>query len=604
MSVKFPIISRSSDTGEGGMIPRSCFSNGNDFSIPSTRLARIDCGYGPLIPSSLVGEVYTQKYVSLNLHANEIQSLEIDAHANDMEGNLDTLRELDLSSNNLGQHYVSANINTVPILLLASNLVCIDLSANALTTSSLSRIFSTRSKPLELPRLKTLKISHNSIKRLPEALLDVCPRLETLDLISNNIRTLQDLLSPFNHSIRVSRQHPLRDLRLQEINGSDPNPCCRHKKYRPKLISFLKLEVLDGTPCSEEFETLNSFIEEEESVRVCSEPKKAVLRKNKTLKRPTCKLYKPMCNNHEDRQAQMNRAASKSSLHKLNEIHDQVKTLSDIAEDQVQASKKLLKNYNNNITVCVKESSVQTSFEQDICTSPLPMPPPVCNWISSQELSTKEIQHRYVAWKSLHLQLAVQKWKMVKKVDELKQESAVVTTALRKELQTTREDLDRKFKLGHTQLELDLARKDHKIHLLQTELSSVRAHCQHSKDRYKLKRRQEIERLAKIADTELDEVHDGYQRRIEKDHTSYIACKEKLTKALSCCKDSEIRNKELMGAIDAESKKATELSKQLQEHIRTSAIQHESAKKYYSEVSILLLEYYLSAILPMLTSSI
>lgn len=452
-------------------MPRSCFSNGNDFSIPSTRLARIECGYGPLIPSSLVIEVYTHKCVSLNLHTNEIQGLEIDAHANDLEGNLDTLRDLDLSSNTIGQHYVSANTNTVPILLLTSNLVCIDLSANTLTTSSLSRIFSTRSKPLELPQLKKLILSHNLIERLPEALLDVCPRLDTLDLISNNNRTLSDLLSPFIHSIHVSRQHPVRDLRLQEINGSDPNPCCQDKKYRPKLISFLKLEVLDGTSCSVELKTLNSSIDEEGSICACSEPKKAVLRRHKTLNRRTCILSKPMSNNKEDRQVQMNRAASQSSLHKLNEIHDQVKTLSDIAEEQVQASKKLLQKYDNNSTVRVKVSSVQTSFEQDICTSPLPMPPPTCNWISSQELS-EDFQHRDVAWTSrLHLQLAVQKWKTYtteKKSDELNQESAKLTTALRKELQTTREDLVRKCKSGHTHLELDLARKDHKIHLLQT----------------------------------------------------------------------------------------------------------------------------------------
>ena len=567
-------------------------------------MVRIDSGLGPSIPFVLVEEVYTQKCNSLNLHANKIKRLE--THADEKQKNLhsylDTLQDLDVSSNALGQQSIPITRSNerlpspISVLSIAQNLESINLSANGLT--SLSRVFSNGNKILELPQLKKLILSHNRLKTVPNTLFQVCPRLEILCLVANNIRNLNDLLSPFQQQ----KESHLLNLLLQNKDGSNQNPVCHDKKYRAALILVLpRIAVLDEVKiirhensCYSEMEAHTSTIDNDDIVRADFRPRKVDANRYTNPKRrsytertgsETMKSAKTeTCNNHqEERQIRIQRAASRGSLHKLNQIEHQVKALSLIAQEQAQATKELLRKNDERI-VCTTESQAQTISEEHVCTSPMSSPPPTKSLTLSKG-TLPNIKCRYqAALAILSLQVAVLKWKlfaMAKGLFEQHQASINATTVARKELLATREDLEWRHKSGDQTQQLALAQKDHEICLLQTELSSLKAKFR----KVKLKARRKIEHLAQIADSELEAAHNGYQTRLERDQATFMKSKEQLQGVYHCCHDLETQKKGLTDALDAEKKQAKELTAQLQGHLSACVIERDKAELNYSKVS-------------------
>lgn len=595
---RHPVMSPSSDSGEGDLSKRRINdSNVNRYLNQKARLVRIDCGLGPSIPFGLVEEVYEHKCNSLNLHANKLQNLNIDLDPNLRSQllYLETLLDLDVSSNSLGQQSIPTTrcneriIRPISILSITKNLKFFNLSTNALT--SLSSVFSNGSKSLELHRLKKLLLSHNKLKTVPKALFDVCPCLETLCLVANNIRTLNDIMSPFK--CEQQKGNSLRNLRLQNKDGSDSNPVCHQKKYMVTLLLVLPdLDVLDEVKISREFEISTSTIIDDDTVVADFKPRKTDLDRKKHSMRPsyaertrldTMQLDRSLTSNHRvERQLHMKRAASTISLHKLNQIEYQVKAMSLIAQEQAQATKQLLQKNSENI-VRVKEIS-----EKCVCTSPLSLPHPAECLIPSKRTAEEFTSMIESALSNHPLQVAVLKWKlfaMTKELNEQNQKSIKVTTVMRKELLTTREDLERKHKSENQAQNLALVRKDHKICLLQTELAALQAKHQKITHRFKSKRRREIEHLAQIADSELEAIHTRYQTSSERDQAAHVKCRDQLQEVYCCCQGLETHRKGLTDALNAEKVQTKELSKQLQEYRATFAIERDKADSNYSKVS-------------------
>jgi hypothetical protein len=269
----------------------------------SRRLSRIGQGVGPYLQPAFVLKLKCDEVNSLNLHCNNLRGLEV-YYGSSKEQDGDTeiaekgfltqlelssfiktheltlLVDLDVSSNKLGGDVCLDNENSnnslvgsngfnakgvaelekqrtcvVSLLLLAPNLKSVNLSANALSSQGLSRIFEPLmmsdihetlicSSPLR--QLQHLNLSFNELRSLPHYFHVACPSLCSLIIVGNFISNLPSVIKSL---------YPIRDtltnIMVQESDRSSPNPICSLPLYRERMLRFLpNLQLIDGEDIS------------------------------------------------------------------------------------------------------------------------------------------------------------------------------------------------------------------------------------------------------------------------------------------------------------------------------------------------------------------
>ena len=582
-------------------------------------MSKLGMGVGPALPASLLRSVFEGNISHLNLHANQLIHLNTDETIHQNHQLLfEVLTELDVSSNCLGEKQNSCHVqsqekmnsynsstpsltNTGPNLLtMLPNLQYLNLSANNLTSASLSWLFSTQGNmlvPISLPNLVRLELSHNRLTKLSPSILHMCPRLETLSLLNNRIKSISDLLEPFHQLNSFGRteqtncMETLKYLSLQNHNGND-NPVCKVREYRVKIIgAFPCLIQLDDVEATE--------IEAEQGSKYSTvPPARPTKQLQKKLYHKGCKtrpkgsiedepLNKKQVERKETREDRIKRATENISLHKLNQLEDQVRALSKIAGEQAEATQMLLQrnqdgNDNDNDNhkyatypkertqiLTVSKSQVQTSFMHDSLSetsSPLPSPPssPAPDMMTAGSCSARNI---------LVLHLAVEKWRtftLSKTIIESKQAS---TNKLKEELGTLRHQYENE----REQLETKLSTKDEQLIKLQNKISLLAEDFKRQKEKeMKLEKmhRRDIERIARMAEDELEGVHKEYCQRInqERYRTDIITkkCNERFQQANIYTKESKDEIKDMQQCLHDERNKSRALLKQLQSHQDTA----------------------------------
>ena len=265
------------------------------------QLSRLGEGLGPQIPLEVLRKVHFDEIRSLNLHGNNIESLEVidtnhastnvspngsDHDESDQEESfsmeLKSLIEFDLSSNRLG--YSSRGLAAsehedteeekkpakLPegafyvnnLLILTPNLETLNLAANNLHDAALTSIFSftqkkgrNKQRAIYLRCLVKLNLAHNELRSLPKELFSAkgCPNVKELNLQDNAFDNIHEFISSL---------YPLRNT-LEKLSLTDPgdnvasrskprNSICSNESYRQILVRFLsKLKRLDGVDVSD-----------------------------------------------------------------------------------------------------------------------------------------------------------------------------------------------------------------------------------------------------------------------------------------------------------------------------------------------------------------
>ena len=728
--------------------PSSCTSS--SATILPKRLSKIGMSIGPSIPASLIRVILRDGVTHLNLHANQIVYLNIieddngdqyHDHANSRAGKsgelrelnnelcfngveLQSLKELDVSSNNLGgreettkmsfatrviplppkgiyenRFYSSSPSNNLLFPKL-SNLQHLNLSANDLTSISLSRLFATSSHRQQptiskctyasmltpessyvlLPNLIRLNLSHNQLEKMPFFITDACPRLESLALLNNQIQSIHE----WSHLRLRQQQNPqtqhnnmpstgsifgkhLKYLFFQNREGNE-NPICGMENYRLKVISTLRhLIELDGTEITiEEAECADNYLRETsldadgEKRRDRLSGRPAVGRKRRYKFTHPCHrdidsrsskinyvsggktkadLKQDRFKNNLSRNQREDRAVANMSLLKLNQLEDHVRVLTQIAGQQVEATQKILlagkhndcdhggdpedkevrvgdyngdgrcQNYrvswrkSNDAMGTEKidtasEAQVQTSFvlnstyETSTPSSLLSTPQ------TSSGMASKIVKdyHQHIP-KALLMQLAVEKWrtfvsssKLIESSNERTKWKEKMHCGFEQQLEAERRKHESKFE----QLERTLIEKEGKLIHIKNDLTALAQNYEKKlKDNsivYQKKRRKDIEHVALMAENELQTVHQDYQNRLDQERQradiALKKCNEARERAKMFNKESSDDVEEIRKALEKEKNKCKALTKQLQSHQHTAAIEMSRAEVNQAKVSL------------------
>lgn len=257
----------------------------------SRRLSRIGQGVGPYLKPSFISRLKRDEITSLNLHYNSLEDLKVQDCSSKADEPTETgeierlpypelgsvietnelklLVDLDVSSNKLGGNFyhdvrksnrIAAEVMDkeendvgekggcgVSLLLLAPNLKKVNLSANALSSQDLDRIFQPLLMCSPLRKLHCLNLSFNELRSLPECFHTACPNLCSLIIVGNFIS---------NFSCFVKSLYPIREtlaiIMVQESDKTSPNPICAFPLYRERMLRLLPfLQLVDGEKVSE-----------------------------------------------------------------------------------------------------------------------------------------------------------------------------------------------------------------------------------------------------------------------------------------------------------------------------------------------------------------
>jgi len=303
------------------------------------------------------------------------------------------------------------------------------------------------------------------------------------------------------------------------------------------------------------------------------------------------------------RDQRIQRASANVSLHKLNQLEDQVRVLSQIAGEQAQATQKLLRVNNDDDGVStgttahpecaskiirVSESQVQTSFCHDSVSetsSPLPSPPP--------RLPPEDILNNSRAHDILLLHLAVERWRtfiLGMKFTESTDREITLKERMNQESQEAIENVHSQYESQCEQLQTALAEKEGNLVQMRNEISLLSN--KHEQDTIILqkKRIRDIERVAQMAENELEKAHAEYQLRIDQDrHRADVAiksCNARLRQVKAFGQDSRNEMEEIRQSLQDERNKSNALMRQLQSHQENAAQELKRVEQTQTQVSV------------------
>lgn len=623
-------------------------------------------GIGPTLSKSLIQSVLEENISHLNLHANQL----IHLNTSPLESTLVVLKhltEMDVSSNRLGerspkvQSYLQKDLCIGPSLLtLTPNLQYLNLSANNLNLASLSELFSVQTtrknhdnvsttSSIYLPNLVRLDLSHNRLTKLAPSILLCCPNLESLSLLNNRIKCIRDLLEPFYNSCNsasskrgntssTEQQHHhhqqqngntssscterMKYLFLQNDNWNTSNPICNIRNYRNRIInSFPSLIQLDGKEVTHsEPEQKGDDISEPSSYRSTERSPKKITRRH--LKQTRSKntqdgIKKTGSTTNINREDRIKRATENISLHKLNQISDEVRALSKIAGEQAEVTQMLLdahahqKNQDHDMSVdddesehghyftknrkrskirMISDSQVQTSFMYDSLSETSSSSPPSPPSRPGQDTNVDVgILEDFNEKKYLILHLAVEKWrknflckKMIESQEDSKKQFAIEICTIRQEHKTKLEQLKNRIASKDTELK----EMENKISILNTD-SIKRGKEKEAK--LGKKHRRELQRIARMAEDELERAQRKYCQQIdqERDRADMIIqqCNERLEHASICNAASKQEMQKVQTSLQDERNKNLILVNQLQSHQDTSLQELKNAEIFQTKVN-------------------